>query len=217
MFVVIDGIDGSGKGTQIELVAKELEKQGKKVKILDFPRYWETSAFMVEKYLNWEYWKDISAKQASIFYAIDRFQSYHDNKDDMKNYDYILSNRYVSANMIHQAGKISDNTEKEEFLSWLSDLEYGILWIPKSDKTIFLNVSPEMSQKLVLKKSEREYLKWGKKMDLHEEDKDHLINAHASAMSIVNQNPDWVKIDCEENLEMRSIEDITRNILDEII
>ena len=217
MFIVIDWIDGSGKWTQIELVAKELENKGKKVKVLDFPRYGETSAFMVEKYLNWDYGKDISAKQASIFYAIDRFQSYHDNKLDLEKYDYILSNRYVSANMIHQAGKISDKTEKEEFLEWIADLEYNIFWIPKPDKTIFLNVSPQMSQKLVLKKSEREYLKWGKKMDLHEEDTDHLINAHASAMSIVNQNPDWVKIDCEENLEMRSIEDITRNILDEII
>lgn len=216
MFVVIDGIDWSGKGTQIELVAKQLENEGKKVKILDFPRYWETSAFMVEKYLNWEYGKDISAKQASIFYAIDRFQSYHDNKDDIENYDYILSNRYVSANMIHQAGKISNQSEKEEFLSWLTDLEYNILWIPKPDKIIFLNVSPEMSQKLVLKKSEREYLKWGKKMDLHEEDQDHLINAHASAISIVEQNPDWVKIDCEKNLKMRSIEDITQDILNEI-
>jgi dTMP kinase len=217
MFIVIDGIDGSGKWTQIELVAKELGKKWKKVKVLDFPRYWETSAFMVEKYLNWDYGKDISAKQASIFYAIDRFQSYQDNKLDLAKYDYILSNRYVSANMIHQAGKISDKKEKEEFLEWIADLEYNIFWIPKPDKTIFLNVSPQMSQKLVLKKAEREYLKWGKKMDLHEEDTNHLINAHASAMSIVSQNPDWVKIDCEENLEMRSIEDITKNILDEII
>ena len=217
MFIVIDGIDGSGKWTQIELVAKELEKQWKTVKVLDFPRYWEKSAFMVEKYLNWDYGTEISAKQASIFYAVDRFQAYHDGKKDMKTYDYILSNRYVSANMIHQAGKISDTKEKEEFLEWLSDLEYNIFGIPKPDKTIFLNVSPQMSQILVLKKEEREYLKWWKKMDLHEEDTNHLINAHASAMSIVNNNPDWLKIDCEENNQMRSIPDITQNILDEIL
>ena len=217
MFIVIDGIDGSGKWTQIELVAKELEKQWKTVKILDFHRYWEKSAFMVEKYLNWDYWTEISAKQASIFYAVDRFQAYHDEKKDMKEYDYILSNRYVSANMIHQAGKISDIKEKEEFLEWLSDLEYNIFGIPKPDKTIFLNVSPQMSQMLVLKKEKREYLKWWKKMDLHEEDKNHLINAHASAMSIVQQNLDWVKIDCEEDLKMRNIDDITKNILDVII
>jgi dTMP kinase len=74
---------------------------------------------MVEKYLNGEYGKDISAKQASIFYAIDRFQSYHDNKQDLKSYDYILSNRYVSANMIHQAGKIENEAERNEFLNWI--------------------------------------------------------------------------------------------------
>lgn len=217
MFVVIDGIDGSGKWTQISLVAEQLEKKWKKVKILDFPRYWETSAFMVEKYLNGEYGNDISAKQASIFYAVDRFQSYHDTKNDIQNYDYILSNRYVSANMIHQAGKISDEDEKNDFLTWLEDLEYNIFWIPKADKTIFLNVSPQMSQKLVLKKAEREYLKWGKKMDLHEEDTNHLKNAHASAMKIVQNNLDWVKIDCEKNGEMREISEITKNILDEIL
>lgn len=217
MFVVIDGIDWSGKWTQISLVAEQLEKKWKKVKILDFPRYWETSAFMVEKYLNGEYGNDISAKQASIFYAVDRFQSYHDTKNDIQNYDYILSNRYVSANMIHQAGKISDEAEKNDFLDWLEDLEYNIFWIPKPDKTIFLNVSPQMSQKLVLKKAEREYLKWWKKMDLHEEDTNHLKNAHASAMKIVQNNPDWVKIDCEKNKEMREISQITQNILDEIL
>ena len=127
MFVVIDGIDGSGKGTQIELVAQSLESQGKKVKVLDFPRYGETSAFMVEKYLNGEYGKNISAKQASIFYAIDRFQSYHDNKQNFTDFDYILSNRYVSANMIHQAGKIENQEERNDFLNWVSDLEYNIL------------------------------------------------------------------------------------------
>ncbi len=217
MFVVIDGIDGSWKWTQISLVAEQLEKKWKKVKILDFPRYWETSAFMVEKYLNGEYGNEISAKQASIFYAVDRFQSYHDNKNDIQNYDYILSNRYVSANMIHQAGKISDEGEKNDFLNWLEDLEYNIFGIPKPDKTIFLNVSPQMSQKLVLKKAEREYLKWWKKMDLHEEDTNHLKNAHASAMKIVQNNPDWVKIDCEDNQEMRKISQITQDILNEIL
>lgn len=217
MFVVIDGIDGSGKWTQIQLVAESLKSQGKKVQILDFPRYGEKSAFMVEKYLNGEYWKDISAKQASIFYAVDRFQSYHDNKQNFDEYDYILSNRYVSASMIHQAGKISDENEKQEFLKWLEDLEYNIFWIPKPDKTIFLNVSPEMSQKLVMKKQQREYLKWWKKMDLHEEDKNHLTNAHASAMQIVQDHPDWVKIDCEANGNMRSIDEITQDIINEIV
>jgi dTMP kinase len=77
----------------------------------------------------------------------------------LKKYDYIISNRYVSANMIHQTGKIKDKEEREEFLDWLEELEFDIFEIPKPDKVIFLNVSPEMGQKLVLNKESREYLK----------------------------------------------------------
>lgn len=217
MFIVIDGIDWSWKWTQVELISNYLKEIWKNVLVLDFPRYGKKSAFMVEKYLNWEYWKDISAKKASIFFAIDRFEAMKDLEKDFYSYDFILSNRYVSANMIHQAWKIRDNQERKEFLDWLQDLEYNIFWIPKPDKTIFLNVSPEMSQKLVLKKLEREYLKWWKKMDLHEEDKDHLIFAHKSAMEIVKNNPNWVKIDCQKWDEMKSIEEITKEILSEIL
>lgn len=217
MFVVIDGIDWSWKWTQIEIISNYLKEIWKNVLVLDFPRYGKKSAFMVEKYLNWEYWKDVWAKKASIFFAIDRFEAMKDLESDINNYDFILSNRYVSANMIHQAWKIRDDQERKEFLDWLQDLEYNIFWIPKPDKTIFLNVSPEMSQKLVLKKLEREYLKWWKKMDLHEEDKDHLIFAHKSAMEIVKNNPNWVKIDCQKWDEMKSIEEITKEILSEIL
>ncbi len=217
MFVVIEWIDGSGKGTQVKLVSEKLIEMWKKVKVLDYPRYGEKSAFMVEKYLNGEYGKDVWAKKASIFYAIDRFDHSIELEKDLEDYDYIISNRYVSASMIHQAGKIKDAKQREEFLSWLEDLEYNIFGIPKPDKTIFLNVSPEMSQKLVLKKQERDYLKGWKKMDLHEEDKNHLRNAHNAAMEVVSMYPDWVKIDCEDAWEMRSIDDITNDILKEIL
>ena len=217
MFVVIDWIDWSGKGTQVKILEEKLKKMWKTVKVLDYPRYWEKSAFAVEKYLNWEYWKDVTAKQASIFYALDRYDDSFNLRKDFANYDYIISNRYVSASMIHQAGKILDKKERQEFLEWLADLEYNIFNIPKPDKTIFLNVSPIMSQKLVLMKEERLYLKDWKKMDLHEEDKNHLINAHFSAMEVVEKFDDWVKIDCEKNWKMRSIEEINEDIFREIM
>ena len=216
MFVVIDWLDGSGKGTQVNLVAENLKKLWKKVKVLDYPRYGEESAFFVEKYLNWWYGSDISAKQASIFYALDRFDDSFNLREELKNYDYIISNRYVSANMIHQTGKIFDKEKRQEFLDWLEELEFEIMWIPKPDKVIFLNVSPTTSQELVLKKQKREYLKWWKKMDLHEEDKNHLTNAYNAAVEIVKKN-NWTKIDCEKNWDMRSIEDINKEILNNII
>ncbi|MDD5769975.1 MAG: deoxynucleoside kinase [Candidatus Gracilibacteria bacterium] len=217
MFIVIDGIDGSGKATQVEIIKNHLTSLGKKVKVLDYPRYGEKSAFMVEKYLNGEYGKDISAKLASIFYAIDRYDSSFELRQNFKNYDFIISNRYVSANMIHQAGKIADKKQTKDFLDWLYDLEYNIFGIPKPDKVIFLNVTPEVSQKLVLKKQEREYLKGGKKMDIHEEDLNHLQNARGKAMEIVDMYDDWVKIDCVSNGEILPIEEITKKILSEML
>lgn len=213
MFVVIDGIDWSGKWTQVKLLEKKLLDMWKKIKILDYPRYEEKSSFAVKKYLNGDYWKDVTAKQASIFYAIDRFDDSFNLKEDFEKYDFIISNRYVSANMIHQIGKINDKLKRDEFLDWLEELEYWIFGIPRPDITIFLNVTPEMSQKLVLMKDNREYLKNWKKMDLHEEDKNHLKNAHTAAMEIVEKYSDWVKIDCEENSKMRSIENINNDIL----
>lgn len=217
MFIVIDGIDGSGKGTQVEILRKHFEDLGKKVKILDYPRYEYPSSFMVQKYLNGEYGKTLSPKLASIFYAIDRYDSVMDkNYVDFEKYDYIISNRYVSASMIHQTGKIENDEEAKEFLDWLYDLEYNIFGIPAPDKVIFLNVTPEVSQKLVLQKEERKYLKDGKKMDLHEEDIHHLQNAWEKAMKVVEMYDDWVKIDCVENGEMLWVEIITKKILWEI-
>jgi len=217
MFIVIDGIDGSGKGTQVRKLVEKLEEMGKKVKLLDYPRYWEASAFAVEKYLNGRYGKNVSAKQSSIFYALDRYDDSFNFRDDLAKYDFVISNRYVSANMIHQWWKISDEQERDEFLDWIYDLEFNIFKIPEPDKTIFLNVSPEMSQKLVMKKDDRAYLEWDAKMDIHEADKNHLINAWETANYLVKKYDNWVKIDCEYNQEMRSIDDIHSDILKEIL
>lgn len=216
MFVVIDWLDGSWKGTQVKLLEENLKKLWKKVKILDYPRHWEKSAFFVEKYLNWWYGKNLTAKQASIFYALDRFDDSFNYKSEFENYDFIISNRYVSANMIHQTWKIFDEKERDDFLDWIYDLEFNIFGIPKPDKVIFLNVTPETSQKLVLKKEDREYLKDWKKMDLHEEDKDHLINAHNAAIHVVKKYK-WTQINCEFEWEMRAIEEINKEIMWKIL
>ncbi len=217
MFIVIDWIDWSGKGTQVKRVVERLKKSWKTVKLLDYPRYGEKSAFMVEKYLNGDYGKEIWPKLASIFYAIDRYDDSFNFRENLEKYDYIISNRYVSGSMIHQAGKIENIEEKKLYISWLKDLEYNIFGIPKPDKTIFLNVSPEMSQKLVLKKEQRDYLKNDKKMDLHEEDKNHLQNAHETAILIANMQKSWVKIDCEQDWKMKSMDEITKSIMKKIL
>lgn len=215
MFIVIDWIDGSWKKTQVELIKNYLESIWKKVLVLDYPRYWQKSAFMVEKYLNWEYWKEISPKLASIFYAIDRFDSMV--WLNFNDYDFVLSNRYVSSNMIHQAWKIDSKDETKEFLDWLCDLEFGIFWIPRPDKVVFLNMPPEFGQKLVLKKEKRDYIKWWEKMDLHEKDLNHLKKAYKKAIEVASMYDEWEIVDCVEDNKILDKHIITQRILDKIL
>lgn len=218
MFIVIDWIDWAGKSTQIKLIKKNLESEWKSVKIISYPRYSEDSSFMVHKYLNWDYGREVWAKQASIFYAIDRFDSSFDLKKDLENYDYIITDRYVSGNMIHQAGKIQDNKDRDDFLEWLEDLEFNIFNIPRPDKVIFLNISAKQSMKNTWNRwwEDKEYIIWDKKQDIHEDDKNHLINAYNSA-NFVAKKYYWIKIECEENWEMKSIEEINKEIMKEIL
>ncbi len=217
MFIVIDWLDGSGKGTQTKRVVAELEKWGKKVLLLDYPRYGENSAYFVEKYLNGWYGKNLSAKAASIFFALDRFDDSFNFKDSTHNYDYIISNRYVSASMIHMSGKLETHQERKEFVHWLAELEFSIFGIPKPDKVLFLDVPPEVSQKLVENKEKREYIKDGKTKDLHESDEQHLINAYRAASEVIELFPDWEKIECCENWEILPKEIITQKILTKIL
>lgn len=216
MFIVLEWIDWSWKWTQVELVRKSLEDSWKKVKIIDYPRYWKKWAIFVEKYLNWKYGKDVSAKTASLFYALDRFDSSIKLKKEYKKYDFILANRYTSSNMVHQAWKIKDKKELADFLKWVLELEFDILKIPKPDKVIFLDVSPAVANKLVEKKEKRKYIKWDKNKDIHEEDNNHINNAYNTAKSIAT-NYDWKIIDCVKNDEILPKEKITEMILKEIL
>jgi len=217
MFIVIDWLDGSGKGTQTKRVVAELEKQGKKVLLLDYPRYGENSAYFVEKYLNGWYGSNLSAKAASLFFALDRFDDSFNFKENMWDYDYIISNRYVSASMMHMAWKLTSSQERKDFVYWLADVEYNIFWIPKPDKVLFLDVPPEVSQKLVETKEKRDYIKDGKTKDLHEADENHLRDAYNAAHEVFDVFPEWEKIECCENGDILSKEIITKKILTKIV
>jgi dTMP kinase len=218
MFIVIDWIDGAGKSTQIKKIKENLENKWKTVKVISYPRYNEQSSFMVQKYLNWDYWRKVWAKQASIFYAIDRFDSSFELKNDLNEYDYVITDRYVSGNMIHQAWKIDNIAERDWFLEWLEDLEFNIFNIPRPDKVIFLNISANQSMINTSSRwwEDKEYITWDKKQDIHEDDKNHLINACNSANHVAEKY-NWIKINCEEEWKMKSIDEINSEIMKEII
>ena len=169
--IVIDGTDGSGKGTHSGMLIERLTREHRKVQLADFPQYGKPSAFFVEKYLRGEYGTadEVGAYRASLFYALDRYDASAQMREWLNAGGIIISNRYVSSNMGHQAGKIADPVKRAECIAWLKELEYGMLELPKPDANILLYVPPEIGQKLVDQKAAREYTK-GAKRDIHEAD-----------------------------------------------
>jgi len=212
-FIVIDGTDGSGKATQMNLLIDALTKEGTEIVTTDFPQYGESSAYFVEKYLRGEYGTadEVGAKRGSLFYALDRFDASKGMYEHLDAGTCIVSNRYVSANMGHQAAKIDDTNERDAFLEWLDELEYEILGIPRPDETIFLYMPPEIGQQLVDQKGEREYTK-GKKRDIHEADLDHLKKA-SEAYKYVADTYGWHTINCAPDGNLLTREEIHEKVL----
>ena len=210
VLVSIDGLDGSGKGTQSDLLASRLKAMGKKVKVISFPMYGEPSCFAVEMYLGGKLGgkpEDTNAYAASTFFAVDRYLSYRsDWGKHLDDYDYVIFNRYVSANAVHQLSKLP-REEWEDFLTWLWDYEFEKLGLPKSDLTLYLIVPPEISLSLVDSR--------GEKKDIHEMDKEYMQKCY-EAGKYAACRLGFEQIDCTSDGKMRSRESIADEIYKKI-
>jgi dTMP kinase len=216
-FIVIEGTDGSGKGTQVHLLMGRLRTEGIPVQMVDFPQYDSPSSYFVAKYLRGEYGTadEVGPYTASLFYALDRYDKSGDIKRWLAEGVTVIANRYVSANMGHQAGKINDLKARDVYLEWLHHLEYDMCGIPKPDQTIFLFVPPEIGQKLVDHKMIRNYTN-GKERDIHEADLNHLQKA-SDAYFYVAEKYSWTTIPCTEEGEMLTREAIHERIYEAIL
>lgn len=132
--IVFEGTDGSGKATQSKLLFERLQREGIDCRKLNFPRYGEKSAALVELYLGGAFGThpdDVNAYAASTFYSVDRYASY--KQDWGKYYEaggLLIADRYTTSNAVHQAGKLADG-EREKYLDWLFGFEYGLLGLPE--------------------------------------------------------------------------------------
>lgn len=124
----------------------------------------------------------------------------------------VIADRYVSANQIHQGGKIKDVIEREKFIKWLDKLEYKVFKIPKPDFIIYLSVPLEVSENLLRKR----YQENGGQKDVHENDQNFLKNSKDCADWLANTQQNWIKIDCAKNNQMRPPEDIHNEIYEKI-
>ena len=218
--IVIDGTDGSGKATQVDLLIKHLEKDGHKVKIVDFPDYYSNffgkfiGHCLSEQYYNFV---KVHPKIASALYAADRFESKNKIEKWLKEGNIVIADRYASANQIHQGGKITNTKKRESFLKWLAEMEYEVFKIPKPDAVFYLSVSISIVMKLIAernKNQKRAYL--GKKKDISEKDINYLKNSRKSALWLANTQKSWIKIECVKNGVLNTRENIHKEIYEKI-
>ncbi len=212
--IVIDGLDGSGKSTQFELVQKELFNRNITVKAISFPNYESPSSELIKMYLNGAFSKTatgVNAYAASSFYAVDRYASFKLYWEQEYNTGaLILASRYVSSNAIHQMVKLPEN-EWDNYLEWLMDYEYNKLNIPKADKVIFLDMPIEISQKLLSLRYQGDETQ----KDIHESDVDYLYKCRKSAYYAA-EKLGWVIIKCNDGDEPLKQKNILYKIMQEI-
>ncbi len=208
--IVIEGLDGSGKSTQINLLAEEVKKRGLEYKQIKLPNYDGDSSALVKMYLAGTFGKnpeDVNAYAASAFYAVDRFASFKTIwKNEYEKGYVILADRYTTSNAYHQMIKQPEENW-DAYIEWLEDFEYEKIGIPKPDLVIYLDMPVEISQKLMTRRYEGNE----SKKDVHEANVGYL-NACRRAASYAADKMGWVKISCSEGDEARSIEDIANDI-----
>jgi dTMP kinase len=217
IFIVLEGADGSGKGTQFKLLTERLRAVGYDVEVFDFPRYEEPSSHFVRKYLNGEYGDaaNISPYTASLFYALDRYEAAPQIRKALSQGKIVLSNRFVGSNMAHQGGKFTNSGEQRGFFIWEDGLEYQLLNIPRPSINIFLRVPAEVSYELIAQKAKRSYT--DKIHDQHEGDINHLKNSVATYDTLCQLFPkDFKAIECAPNGKLMSIAAINDKIWNEI-
>lgn len=213
--IVIDGTDGSGKGTQTQLLLDYLEKKNLPHKFIDFPRYYTSfHGKMVGRYLAGEFGNMESASPylSSLFYAMDRLTARDEIVDWLEEGNTVVANRYTTSSMAFQTARI-EKDKQDEFLRWIYAMEYKEHKLPKEDIVIFLYVPVEISQKLIEKKDKREYIK-GKKKDIHESNVEYQKKVLELYLELAKKYSHWVVIKCvDDKGKLLSVEAVHKKIV----
>jgi dTMP kinase len=188
MLIAIEGIDGAGKCTQSELLKVKAQKLGLSAEVLSFPRYGKTLfAKSIADYLNGEFGdlSSVPSQFAALLYAGDRFESLTLVKQLARANDLLIFDRYVASNLAYQAAKLSRD-KRQDFISWLAQIEYEIFGLPKTDLTIYLDITPSLALELVYKKDPRSYTT--KVADIHERSTIYLAKCREVYQTLADMN-----------------------------
>ena len=212
--IVFEGTDGSGKSTQFRMLCERMEREGRPFRRLIFPQYQEPSSALLKMYLNGEFGShpsDVNPYAASTFYAVDRYASWKKVWGDYyRDGGLVLSDRYTTSNAVHQASKLPEG-ERQAFLDWLFDLEYGRMGLPAPDLVLYLDLPTEVSEKMLRHREQAT----ATAADIHEQDGAYLRRCREGAREIA-RDLGWSVIDCAAGDAPRTMEDIRREVLSRV-
>lgn len=212
--IVIEGGDGSGKGTQTELLISYLKDKNIPHAQLDFPNYDSFFGKLVAKFLRGELGdlEVVSPYLASLPFALDRNAMKETITAYLNDGNIVVANRYASSNMAHQGSKCKTDQERDEFIAWLTELEYKVHKIPEPDLHILLHMPWQQAKQLTEKKDERAYLN-GKQKDIQEANDDHRVSTEGMYEYLAAKGSTWRTINCVENGTIISREQIHQSII----
>ena len=196
--IVLEGIDGSGKRTQLDLLAKAFASRGVPFTQVGFPNYEGFFGKMVAQFLNGEFGplEAVDPHFSALLYAGDRLESKPAIESALSSGKCVLADRYIGSNLAHQGGRILLN-QRGKFLEWLKLLEYEVYGLPKEDLVLYLRVPVDEAQRLVGQKAARAYT--DKRHDIQEADVEHL-EAAAQVYDQLSRQPNWATIECWDSV-----------------
>ena len=212
-FLVIDGLDGSGKGSVTRMLRAYLNDKGVENDLISFPMYENDSSALVKMYLSGKLGQkpeDNNAYASSMLFAADRYVSYKNYWEKLykKPDSVLIADRYTSANAVHQLTKL-DRADWDGFLDWLFDFEFHKLGLPEPDHTVYIEMPPAIYRQMIAKRAKET----GRFVDIHEKDTSHLDKAYRCALYCA-EKCSWQRIPSFEGDKPRALAAVFGELLE---
>jgi dTMP kinase len=214
--IAVEGIDGSGKGTQAARLVAELTARGHSCRLWSFPRYRATQfGAQIGAFLNGKFGSlhDVHPVLVSLLFAGDRLETRTSLLESLADADFVICDRYVPSNIAHQGAKVA-GAERAELVRWVEYVEYDLFALPRPDVVLWLDMPVVQAQELITRKAQRDYT--DRAADLQEADADYLARVRAVYAELAH-DPRWITIAAMGTSGLRSPEEITTELVERVL
>lgn len=210
--IAIEGIDGSGKGTQAARLCEHLRSTGITSTVLTFPSY-DLTRFgrQIGAFLNGRFGEldQVHPVLVSLLFAGDRLESLPRLQAALDQHEVVICDRYVASNLAHQAAK-AEGTDRAELRDWVEFVEYELFRLPRAERVLWLDIPVDQAQELIARKNKRTYT--DRAADLQEADAVYLQRVRDVYRELSHDSA-WRRISVVEEQRLRSPDEITADMV----